>query len=72
MKKFRFDQTIFEDLRTYSLVSVINELFSIMSSEIDNGNVVVIERRYSNAQSEEVVSINTQKELEQFRKSLQI
>jgi hypothetical protein len=46
MQVIRFDLTTFEDLHTYGLTNILNELFNFMQTEIVKGNVIVIERRY--------------------------
>jgi hypothetical protein len=67
MEILRFDQTTFEDLHTYGLTNIINEICEFMGTEIDKGNVIVIERRYSNAQPNTIRSIRTSEELKQFK-----
>ena len=47
MQVIRFDLTTFEDLHTYGLTNILNELFNFMQTEIVKGKVIVIERRYS-------------------------
>jgi len=67
MEILRFDQTTFEDLHTYGLTNIIDEICEFMETEIDKGNVIVIERRYSNAQPDTIRSIRTREELKQFK-----
>jgi len=67
MQVIRFDLTTFEDLHTYGLTNILNELFNFMQTEIVKGNVIVIERRYSNAQPETLNSIRNEQELTEFK-----
>ncbi len=67
MQVIRFDLTTFEDLHTYGLTNILNELFNFMQTEIGKGNVIVIERRYSNAQPETLNSIRNEQELTEFK-----
>lgn len=67
MQVIRFDLTTFEDLHTYGLSNILDELFNFMQTEITRGNVIVIERKYSNAQSDPVRSIRTNQELTEFK-----
>ena len=67
MQVIRFDLTTFEDLHTYGLANILNDLFNFMQTEIGNGNVIVIERRYSNAQPETLNSIRNEQELTEFK-----
>lgn len=67
MKELRFDQTTFEDLRAYELTNIIDAICDFMGTEIDKGNVIVIERRYSNAQPDIVSSIRNEEQLTEFR-----
>lgn len=67
MQVIRFDLTTFEDLHTYGLTNILNDLFIFMQTEIANGNVIVIERRYSNAQSDTLHSIRNIQELNKFK-----
>lgn len=67
MEMLRLSQTTFDDIHTYSLTSIISELWGFMETEIDKGNVIIIERRYSNAQPDIVRSIRTRDELKQFK-----
>ena len=70
MQKFKFDLTTFDDLQSYGLASIINLLIEFMESEINKGNVIIIERRYSNQQPEMDHQIKTLKELQQFKNKL--
>lgn len=67
MQVIRFDLTTFEDLQTYGLTNILNELFNFMQTEIAKGNVIVIERRYSNAQPDTLHSIRNDQELTEFK-----
>lgn len=67
MQVIRFDLTTFEDIHTYGLTNILNDLFSFMQTEIANGNVIVIERRYSNAQPDTLHSIRNIQELNEFK-----
>ena len=67
MQVIRFDLTTFEDLHTYGLTNILNDLFNFMQTEIENGNVIVIERRYSNAQPDTLQSIRNKQELNEFK-----
>lgn len=67
MQVIRFDLTTFEDLHTYGLTNVLNELFSFMQTEIEKGKVFIIERRYSNAQPDTLHSIMNGQELTAFK-----
>ncbi len=67
MKVLKFDLTTFEDLHVYNLTTIINNLFDFIQAKINKGNVISIERRYSNAEPDIVLSIRTQDELQQFR-----
>ena len=67
MQVIRFDLTTFEDLHTYGLTNILNELFNFMQTEIVKGNVIVIERRYSNAQPDTLHSIRNDQELTELK-----
>ena len=66
MQIIRFDLTTFEDLHTYGLTNILDELFNFMQAEISKGNVIAIERRYSNAQPNNLDSIRNNHELTEF------
>lgn len=67
MQALRFDLTTFEDLNTYGLIKILNEIFDFLKAEVAKGNVIVIERRYSNAQPDVLYSIKTEDELMSFK-----
>jgi hypothetical protein len=67
MQVIRLDKRTFNDLQTYGLTNILNELFNFMQTEIAKGNVIVIEQRYSNAQPDTLHSIRNDQELTEFK-----
>lgn len=67
MQVIRFDLTTFEELHTYGFENILDELFNFMQNEVVKGNVIVIERRYSNSQPDMLHSIKNDQELTEFK-----
>lgn len=68
MIHFKFDSTTFDDLQSYGLHNIFNELLDFFRSEIKKGNSIRIEKRYSEEQSVFVDELKTLEDVEEFSK----
>jgi hypothetical protein len=69
METVKFNLTTFDDLKTNQLTGIIRELFLYMEIQIDAGNVILIERQYSNAPPDKIDEFTTREELQRFKAS---
>ena len=68
MKTFNLDITSIQDFYSYGSTTVIDEIMNFINSEVKQGNIIIIEKRYTNSEADIIMQITTTKELEQFKK----
>lgn len=69
MQAIKFDLTAIEDLKVQGLIDKLAELLDFMQLEVKKGNVIIIERRYSNVEPEIVLSIKNDLEFVEFKEA---
>jgi hypothetical protein len=68
MKTFNLDITSIQDFYSYGSTTVIDEIMNFINSEVKQGNIIIIEKRYTNAKTDIIMQITTIEQLEQFKK----
>jgi hypothetical protein len=66
MRIIRFNLTCVEDMHKLDLFEHLEELFNLWHQLIQENCIIVLFRDFTNAPSEEVDQIATQRELDQF------
>ena len=68
--KIKFNLMTFEDIHKLGLKQIMDEIFKFMENEIDSGNLVIIELRYSNKPPDILYTINSRDLLNTFRENI--
>lgn len=68
MKEIRLNLATFEDIHAYGMHGVLEVFFDDLMQEIARGNMIIIERRYENAEPDVDSEIRTREELEKFKR----
>jgi hypothetical protein len=68
MKTFNLDITSIQDFYSYGSTTVIDEIMNFINSEVKQGNIIIIEKRYTNAKPDIIMQVTTTEQLEQFKK----
>lgn len=63
----KIDISILDDLQALGQTNILEDQFSLMQTEIENGQIILIERSYVNSNPDTVNVIRTTQELTEFK-----
>lgn len=72
MNSIRLNTTTFEDLLKLSQINILEELVKILREQVKLGNLIIIEKRYSNEPTEVIQEIHNEEQLNEYLRTYKI